>query len=203
LNRAVSQCDLSGPCSIFRDHLLKVNQAFPFQAHFAFFSDLSNRSYPLVRSFKAFLSSGVLFLVCLFVCFVCLCPMIVASRTNVVRELGRVWRWRFWATSPLWLKASVSLIFCPNNFNNHFALLCINFDGFLLRMTSLIWLLSWTWFLINIDGRCCLVCSTGLVIINVVTILCSMFLYDNFNTRSLCINRNMENHPGKQYNHKN
>jgi hypothetical protein len=173
--------------------------------NFVFFSDPSNQAYPLVRSFKAFLSSGVLFLVCLFVCLlcVCLCPMIDASRMNVVRELWKSVKVKtIWATT-LWLKASVSLIFVPITMINHFALLCINFDGCLLRMTSLFWLLSWTWFLINIDGRCCLVCSTGLVLINMVIILCSMFLYDNFNTRSLCINRNMENHPGKQYNHKN
>jgi hypothetical protein len=56
---------------------------------------------------------------------------------------------------------------------------------------------------IDIDGRYCLVCSTELVIINMVIYLCSMFLYDNFNTRSLCINRNTENHLGKKYNHKN
>jgi hypothetical protein len=37
------------------------------------FSDPSNRAYPLVRSFKAFLLSGVLSLVCLFVCFVYAC----------------------------------------------------------------------------------------------------------------------------------
>jgi hypothetical protein len=51
-----------------------------------FFSDPSNRAYPLVRSFKAFLLIGSLFLVCLFVGFVCLCPMIDAHRVNVVRE---------------------------------------------------------------------------------------------------------------------
>jgi hypothetical protein len=32
----------------------KINQAFPFQAHFVFFGDPSNQAYPLVRSFKAF-----------------------------------------------------------------------------------------------------------------------------------------------------
>jgi hypothetical protein len=53
-NRALSPSDLSGPCSIFRNHLFKANQAFPFQAHFVFFSDPSNRAYPLVRSFIAF-----------------------------------------------------------------------------------------------------------------------------------------------------
>jgi hypothetical protein len=56
LYQALSQCDLSGPCSIFHNHLLKASQA-----------------YPLVRSFKASLLIGALFLVCLFVCFVCLC----------------------------------------------------------------------------------------------------------------------------------
>jgi hypothetical protein len=48
--------------------------------------------YPLVRSlnppFKLLLIS-VLFLSCLFVCFVCLCLMIDVSRRNVVRELSR------------------------------------------------------------------------------------------------------------------
>jgi predicted exporter len=38
-----------------------------------------------MRSFKSFLLSGVLTLVCLFVCFVCLCPMIDALGVNVVR----------------------------------------------------------------------------------------------------------------------
>jgi hypothetical protein len=64
LYQDLSQCDLSGPYSIFHNHLFKANQAFPFQAHFVFFSDPSNRSYPLVRSFKVFLLSGALFLVC-------------------------------------------------------------------------------------------------------------------------------------------
>jgi hypothetical protein len=51
---AQSKCDLSGPCSIFRDHLFKENQAFPIQARFVCFSDPSNQAYPLVRSFKVF-----------------------------------------------------------------------------------------------------------------------------------------------------
>jgi hypothetical protein len=53
LYQALSQCDLSGPCSTFHSHLFKANQAFPFQAQFVFFSDPSSRAYPLVRSFKA------------------------------------------------------------------------------------------------------------------------------------------------------
>jgi hypothetical protein len=52
---------------------LKQTKPFPFQAHFVFFSDPTNRAYPLVRSFKAFLLIGALFLVCLFVCFVYAC----------------------------------------------------------------------------------------------------------------------------------
>jgi hypothetical protein len=75
------------------DDLVRKNKGLRNKnKHFVFFSDPSNQSYPLVRSFKAFLSSGVLFLVCLFVCLlcVCLCPMIDASRMNVVREHGRV-----------------------------------------------------------------------------------------------------------------
>jgi hypothetical protein len=42
LCQALSQCDLSGPRSTFHSHLFKANQAFPFQAHFVFFSDPSN-----------------------------------------------------------------------------------------------------------------------------------------------------------------
>jgi hypothetical protein len=50
LYQALSQCDLSSPCSIFHSHLFKASQA-----------------YSLVRSFKAFLFIGALFLVaCLF-----------------------------------------------------------------------------------------------------------------------------------------
>jgi hypothetical protein len=52
LYQALSQCDLSSPCSIFHNHLFKVNQAFPFQAPFVFFSDPSNRAYPILCSFK-------------------------------------------------------------------------------------------------------------------------------------------------------
>jgi hypothetical protein len=87
LYQALSQCDLSGPRSTFHNHLFKANQAFPFQAHFVFFSDPFNRTYPLVRSFKAFLLFGALSLVCLFACFVSLCPMIDTSRMNVDREV--------------------------------------------------------------------------------------------------------------------
>jgi hypothetical protein len=73
LYQALSQCDLSGPCSIFHYHLFKVNQTFPFQASFVFFSDPSNRAYPLVCSFKAFLLVGALFLAyaCLFALYAC------------------------------------------------------------------------------------------------------------------------------------
>jgi hypothetical protein len=73
LYQALSQCDLSGSCSIFHNHLFKANQAFPFQAHFVFFCDPSNRAYPLVRSFKSFDLNGALFLVSLLVCFVYAC----------------------------------------------------------------------------------------------------------------------------------
>jgi hypothetical protein len=73
LYQALSQCNLSSPCSIFHSHLFKANRAFPFQGHFVFFSDPSNRAYPLVRSFKAFLLVGALFLVyaCLFALYAC------------------------------------------------------------------------------------------------------------------------------------
>jgi hypothetical protein len=54
------------------NHIFKANQAFPFQAHFVFFSDPSNRAYPLVLSLKAFLSIDELFLVaCLFALYAC------------------------------------------------------------------------------------------------------------------------------------
>jgi hypothetical protein len=39
LYQALSQCDLSGPCSAFHNHLFKANQAFPFQARFVCFND--------------------------------------------------------------------------------------------------------------------------------------------------------------------
>jgi hypothetical protein len=70
----------------------KLTKLFPSK-HFVFFSDPSNQAYHLVRSFKAFLSSGVLFLVSLFVYLlcVCLCPMIDAIRVNVVRG-SRAWK---------------------------------------------------------------------------------------------------------------
>jgi hypothetical protein len=90
LYQALSQCDLSGPCSIFHNHLFKANQAFSFQAHFVFFSDPTNRAYPIVCSFKASLFDWC-FVLSMFVCLLCmLVPMIDASRINVVRELGRV-----------------------------------------------------------------------------------------------------------------
>jgi hypothetical protein len=50
----------------------KLTKPFPSK-HFVFFSDPSNQAYPLVGSFRAFLLSGVLFLVCLFVCLLCVC----------------------------------------------------------------------------------------------------------------------------------
>jgi hypothetical protein len=48
----------------------KLTKPFPSK-HFALFSDPSNRAYPLVRSFKAFLLIGALFLVML-VCLLCM-----------------------------------------------------------------------------------------------------------------------------------
>jgi hypothetical protein len=86
LYQALSQHDLSGSCSIFRNHLFKVSQAFPFQANFVFFKDPPNQAYPLVRSFKAFLLIDVLFFVVCLLC-VCLCAMIDALRVNAIREV--------------------------------------------------------------------------------------------------------------------
>jgi hypothetical protein len=57
LYQALSQCDLSGPSSIFHNHLFKVNKVFPFQAPFVFFSDPSNRAYPILCYFKVSLLS--------------------------------------------------------------------------------------------------------------------------------------------------
>jgi hypothetical protein len=74
LYQALSQCDLSGPCSIFHNYLFKANQAFPFQAHFVFFSDPSSQAYPLVCSFKAFLLVRALFLV--YACLFALCMLV-------------------------------------------------------------------------------------------------------------------------------
>jgi hypothetical protein len=68
LYQALSQRDLSGPCSIFHYNLFKVNQEFPFQAPFVFFSDSSS---PLVRSFKAFLFDWC-FVLTIIVCLLCM-----------------------------------------------------------------------------------------------------------------------------------
>jgi hypothetical protein len=47
-------------------------------------------------------------------------------------------------------------------------------------------------------------CSTGLVINNMDTLLLYVPMwYVMFNIQDYMFNRNMENHPGKQYNHKN
>jgi hypothetical protein len=142
LYQALSQCGLSGPCSIFHNHLFKSIQAFPFQAHFVFFSDPFNRACPLVRSFKASLLIGALFLVCLFVCFVCLCRWLMRVEWMWFVKLWRAWRWRQskqlffgWRQVCPWSFVPIILLIT-------IALPCINFDGFLLRMTSLIWPLS-------------------------------------------------------------
>jgi hypothetical protein len=50
--------------------------------------------------------------------------MIDAIRVNIVRESRALEEYEdeeFWATT-LWLKASVSFIFCPNNFINHYSM---------------------------------------------------------------------------------
>jgi hypothetical protein len=57
--------------------------------------------------------------------------MIDAIRVNVVRESRALEEYEdeeFWATT-LWLKASVSLFFCPNNFINHFAFFALILMG--------------------------------------------------------------------------
>jgi hypothetical protein len=84
----------------------------------------------------------------------------------------------FRATTLLCLKASV-WFFCPNNYLITHCIACINFNGFLLRMTSLFLTIILNLVLINIDGRYCLVCSTGLVLINMVILyaLCSFMLF--------------------------
>jgi hypothetical protein len=107
LYQALSQCDLSYPssCSSFHYHLLKASQA-----------------YPLVRSFKASLLFGPLFLVCLFVCFVCLCRWLMRVEWTWFESLEEYEDEEFWATSILWLKASVSLCFCPSNLINHYCI---------------------------------------------------------------------------------
>jgi hypothetical protein len=56
---------------IFHNHLFKANQAFPFQAHFVFFSDPSNQAYHLERSFKAFLFDWC-FVFSMLVCLLCM-----------------------------------------------------------------------------------------------------------------------------------
>jgi hypothetical protein len=52
----------------------------------------------------------------LFACLACLYPIIDASRVNVVREVWNSKRWRH-CEQLLWLKASVFLIFCSNNYD--------------------------------------------------------------------------------------
>jgi hypothetical protein len=50
-----------------------------------------------------------------------LVPMFNAHRVNVVRDFEEQEVKTFRATI-LWLKASVSLFFCPNNFINHYCI---------------------------------------------------------------------------------
>jgi hypothetical protein len=65
---------------------LKLTKLFFLQARFGYFIDPPNQSYPLVRSYKAFLLIDVLFLVVCLLC-ICLCPMIDWLRVNAVREV--------------------------------------------------------------------------------------------------------------------
>jgi hypothetical protein len=57
---------------------------------------------------------------------------------------------------------------------------------------------------INLDGSYGLACLTGMVLINLDTFIFYVPLYVALLYKiTLLCNRNMENHPGKQYNHKN
>jgi hypothetical protein len=80
---------------------LKLTKHFLFSARSVCFSDPYHRAYPFKRSFKAFLLSGVLSVVSLFVCFVCLCPMIDAHRVNVVREVLKSLKLKILSNYPL------------------------------------------------------------------------------------------------------
>jgi hypothetical protein len=85
-------------------------------------------------------------------------------------------------------------------------LACINFDGNLLRIIpSLLQPLPCNRVnILNLDCSYGLVCLTGMVLTKLghFYILCSVYVV--YFTRPLCyVNRNMENNPGKQYNHKN
>jgi hypothetical protein len=86
-------------------------------------------------------------------------------------------------------------------------MLAFNTDGFLLRMTTSILFtialynqVAQLIFMVHVS----LACSTRLVIINMVTLSHSMFFYATslVALQDHILNRNMENHPGKPYNHK-
>jgi hypothetical protein len=125
LYQALSQCDLSGSCSIFHNHLFKVNQAFLPLSTVCVLQWSIASSISFMRSFKAFLLSGVLSLVCLCVCFVCLYRWLMRVEWAWFESLKEYEDEEFWATSLLWLKASVSLIFVLRTIFNHFAYACI------------------------------------------------------------------------------
>jgi hypothetical protein len=60
----------------------------------------------------------------------CLCLMIDAHRVNMVREALKSLKLKTFGANTLWLKASVTLIFCPNNFINHYCIrLALTFMG--------------------------------------------------------------------------
>jgi hypothetical protein len=61
-------------------------------------------------------------------------------------------------------------------------MLCINFDGFLLKM-RLAFFLPLTDCSIYLDGIYCLVCLNGMILINLDTFM-SMFLHVNFNCKT-------------------
>jgi hypothetical protein len=57
--------------------------------------------HPSVFFSKTFLSIGALLLVCLFVCFVCLCSMIDAIRVNAIREVLKSLKLKILSNYPL------------------------------------------------------------------------------------------------------
>jgi hypothetical protein len=70
-------------------------------------------------------------------------------------------------------------------------------------MTSFSFTIALHNWVINLDGRSCLGCSTRLVINNMDILLLYVPMSSvMFNIEDHMFNRNMENHPGKQFYHK-
>jgi hypothetical protein len=122
---------------------LKLTKPFLFSARFVCFSGPSNRAYPLVRSFKAFLLIGALFLVCLFVCFVCVCRWLMRVDWTLSQKLEEHEDEDIFSNISTLVKGKCVVPY-PNNYLITHCIACINFDGFLLRMTSPFWPLSRT-----------------------------------------------------------